>query len=76
MRFKKSPRLPGAGRTKAWHHHGSDTPTSPRAIYGLKSAKDPNLFINYIISIFCNELSLSLPELRKCCCVAEDAIRG
>ena len=37
MRFKKSPQLPGAGRTKAWHHHGSDTPTSLRAIYVLKS---------------------------------------
>ena len=32
MRFKKSPQLPGAGRTRAWHHHGSHTPTSPRAI--------------------------------------------
>ena len=38
MRFKNSPQLPGAGRTRAWHHHGSDTPTSPRAIYVLKSA--------------------------------------
>ena len=32
MRFKKNPQYPGAGRTRAWHHHGSDTPTSPRAI--------------------------------------------
>ena len=31
MRFKNSPQLPGAGRTRAWHHHGSDTPTSPGA---------------------------------------------
>ena len=38
MRFKKSPQSPGAGRTRVWHHHGSDTPTSPRAIYVLKSA--------------------------------------
>ena len=38
MRFKKSPQLPGAGRARAWHHHGSDTPTSPRAIYVMKSA--------------------------------------
>ena len=37
MRFKKSPQLPGAGRTKEWHYHGSDTPTSSRAIYVLKS---------------------------------------
>ena len=32
MRFKKSPQLPGAGRTRVWHHHGSHTPTSPGAI--------------------------------------------
>ena len=44
MRFKKSPQLPGAGRTRTWHHHESDTPTSPRAIYVLKSAKGPNIF--------------------------------
>ena len=29
MRFKKSPQLPGAGRTRAGHHHGSHKPTSP-----------------------------------------------
>ena len=29
MRFKKLPQLPGAGRTRAGHHHGSNTPTSP-----------------------------------------------
>ena len=29
---------PGVGRKRAWHHHGSNTPTSPRAIYILKSA--------------------------------------
>ena len=38
MRFKNSSQLPGAGRTRARHHHGSDTPTSPKAIYVLKSA--------------------------------------
>ena len=38
MRFKKSPQLPGGGRTGAWHYHGSDMPTSPRAVYVLKSA--------------------------------------
>ena len=43
MRFKRSPQLPGAGRTRAWHHHGSDTPISPRAIYVLKSVKGPNI---------------------------------
>ena len=25
-RFKKSTQLPGAGRTRGWHHHGSHTP--------------------------------------------------
>ena len=44
MRFKKSHQLPGAGRSRAWHHHGSDMPTSPMAIYVLKSAKHPNIF--------------------------------
>ena len=38
MRFKNKHQLPVAGRTRAWHHHRSDTPTSPRAIYVLKSA--------------------------------------
>ena len=32
MRFKVSPQLPGAERTRAWHHHGSHTPTSPGTI--------------------------------------------
>ena len=32
MRFKKRPQLPGAGRTRAGHHHGSHTPTSPGTI--------------------------------------------
>jgi hypothetical protein len=31
-RLKKSPQLPGAGRTRTWHHHGSDTATFPRSI--------------------------------------------
>ena len=52
MRFKKSPQLPGAGRTKAWHHHGSDTPTSPRAIFVLKSAKGQNIFWGSVHTIY------------------------
>ena len=44
MRFKKCPQLPEAGRTRAGHHHGSDMPTSPKAIYVLKSANGPNIF--------------------------------
>ena len=31
LRFKKSPQLPGAGRTRAGHHQRSDMPASPRA---------------------------------------------
>jgi hypothetical protein len=32
MRFKYGPQLPGAGRKRAGHHHGSHTPTSPGTI--------------------------------------------
>ena len=32
MRFKNGPQLPGAGRTRAGHHHGSHTPTSAGTI--------------------------------------------
>ena len=38
MRFKKGPQLPGAGRTRARHHHGSHTPTSPEAVLLHKQA--------------------------------------
>ena len=38
MRFKKSPQLPGAGRTRAWYHHGSHMPTSP-----VKWPVNPNI---------------------------------
>ena len=31
MIFKKSPQLPGTGRTTAGHHHGSHTPTCKMA---------------------------------------------
>ena len=41
MRFKKSPQLPGAGRTREWHYHGSHTPTSPGAILQGKIAYPP-----------------------------------
>ena len=44
MRFKKSPQLPGAGRTRAGHHHGSHTPTSPGAILLSKMACQPKHF--------------------------------
>ena len=39
MRSKKGPQLPGAGRTRAGHHHGSHTPTSPEAILLGKMAR-------------------------------------
>ena len=32
MRLKNGLQLPGAGRTRAGHHHGSHTPTSPEAV--------------------------------------------
>ena len=32
MRFKKSPLLPGAGRTGVGHGHGRHMPTSPEAV--------------------------------------------
>ena len=38
MRFKNGPQLPGAGRTRAGHHHGSHTPTSPGTILVGKMA--------------------------------------
>jgi len=66
MRFKNSPQLPGAGRTRAWHHHGSDTPTSPRAIYVLKSANG-GLFYTplYVASIFSHFSLLLAPSRHK-----------
>ena len=44
MRFKKSPQLPGAGRTWAGHHNGSHTPTSTGAILLSKMARQPKHF--------------------------------
>ena len=43
MRFKKSLQYPGARRTRAWHHHGSDTPTSARAVLHHTDQKGPNI---------------------------------
>ena len=47
IRFNKSPQVSEAGRTRAWHYHGSDTTTSPRVIYVLKLA-NTNDMINVI----------------------------
>ena len=44
MRFKKWPQLPGVGRTRAGHHHGSHTPTSPEAVLLGKIAYHPKHF--------------------------------
>ena len=52
MRFKKSPQLPGGGKTSVWYHHGSDTPTCPSAIYVLKSVKDPNILGGNVLYLF------------------------
>ena len=43
MRFEKSSRSPGAGRTRVWHHHGSHTPTSTGAILQVKWPVNPNI---------------------------------
>ena len=54
LRFKKSPQLPGAGRTRAGHHHGSDMPTSPGAIYVLKLAKCNEIMPSvYLLNTWC-----------------------
>ena len=42
MRLKNGPQLPGAGGTRAGHHHGSQTPTSLEAILLGKMAITPN----------------------------------
>ena len=42
MRLKNGPQLPGAGGTRAVHHHGSHTPTSPGTILVGKMAITPN----------------------------------
>ena len=44
MRFKKRPQEPGTGRTRAGHHHGNHTPTSPEAVLLGKMACQPKHF--------------------------------
>ena len=43
MRFKKMLQEPGARRTTAWHHHGSDRPTSARAVLHHTDPNGPNI---------------------------------
>ena len=52
MSFKKRPQLPGAVRTRAWHHHGSHTPTSPGAILLVKFAVTPRK--KYVYKVQCH----------------------
>ena len=52
MRFEKSPQRIGAWMTRAWHYHGSDTPTSPMAIFVLKSANANNVMPSLIMFFF------------------------
>ena len=49
MRFKKSLQYPGARRTRAGHHHGSDTPTSARAILHHTDQKGPNILTGSVL---------------------------
>ena len=55
MSFKVSPQLSGAERTRAWHHHVSHTPTSPRPFYPITPNKSvgsvPQQYINHRIII-------------------------
>ena len=44
MRFEQSPELPGAGRKRVGHHHGSHTPTFPEAVLLGKMAHEPKHF--------------------------------
>ena len=53
MRFKKRPQLPGAGRTRGWHHHGSHTHTSPGAILNVKWPITPNKSTGSVSDTFC-----------------------
>ena len=61
MTFKKSPQLPGAGRTRAWDYHGSHTPTSPGAILHVKWPITPNKSVGSVY-LFQNCLSLLWPK--------------
>ena len=64
MRFKKSPQLPGAGRTRAWHHHESHTPISPGSILLCKYLANVtlNIFAASVLLVtlrYTNEILLS-----------------
>ena len=58
MRFKKSLQYPGARRTRAGHHHGSDPPTSARAILHHTDQKGPNILMGSVNGRYSSHLSL------------------
>ena len=49
MRFKNGPQLPGAGRSRAGHHHGSHTPTSPGTISLGKIKEYPEYIGHFLL---------------------------
>ena len=57
LTFKQSPLQPEAGRTMTWHPHGSNMPTTPRAIYVLKAANAndimPSVYAAHLKYIIC-----------------------
>ena len=59
IRFKESPQLPGAGRPRAWHYHGSGTTTSPRAIL-LHSYYNPcqTYVLNLMTDLYCQTIQI------------------
>ena len=65
MRFKKSPQLPGAGRTRAGHHHGSHTPTSPGAILLSKMACQPKHIGRQCIMLYASNIRYLLHSVMK-----------
>ena len=52
MRFKEKSSVTWSQKARAWHHHRSDTPTSPRAIYVIKSANANDIMPSVLISMF------------------------
>ena len=72
MRFKRTLQSPGARRTGARHHHGSDTPTSARAILHHTDQKGPKFLKGSVCTL--NLYYLDIDEERKrvilsICCV-------
>ena len=62
MRFKNGPQLPGAGRTRAGHHHGSHTPTSPGTILLGKMPITPNKSAGSVSTASSSQVSPRCPR--------------